>query len=118
MTKLYVCYTACVLSAFRTSQMCVVASESDICRYVMQYHRAIEMNIQQAGHAGRTPGDTTYVGADDAKHTDDGAVNVGDGIGGTYSPCRFPKCSDMGFSDCNGVPVPEPVFRLEDAVER
>ncbi|CAN0001263.1 unnamed protein product [Ectocarpus fasciculatus] len=100
-------------------KMCVVASEEQVCRYVMQYHRAVEVGIQQAV---RPPGDTTYVGADDAEHTDDGArSDVGDAIGGTCSPYRFPKCSDMGFSGFsgwNGMPVPVAAFHLEDAVER
>lgn len=103
----------------RTLQACEVATEAHICRYVMQYHRAIEIGIQQAV---RTPGDTTYVGADDAEHTDDGAVkgwNVGDRESGLCSFSRDPRCREVIRGVVEGIQNQCPGFvHLEDAVER
>ncbi|CAM9203523.1 unnamed protein product [Ectocarpus sp. 12 AP-2014] len=96
-----------------------VATEAHICRYVMQYHRAIEISIQQAV---RTPEDTTYVGADGAQHTDDGAAkgsNVGDRVGGICSLSRVLRCRELICDVLERIRLQFPGFaHVEDAVER
>ncbi|CAM9632368.1 unnamed protein product, partial [Ectocarpus sp. 8 AP-2014] len=98
---------------------CEVATEAHICRYIMQYHRAIEISIRQAV---RTVEDTTYVGADDAQHTDDGAAkgsNVGDRAGGVCSLARVPHGRELIYDVVEGIRLQFPGFAyLEDAVER
>ncbi|CAM9771362.1 unnamed protein product [Ectocarpus sp. 12 AP-2014] len=98
---------------------CEVATKAHICRYVMQYHRAIEMGIRQTV---RTPDDRTHVGYDDAQHTDDGAVKgstVGDRVGGFFSLSRVPHCREGICSVVEGMQLQYSGFaHLEDAVER
>ncbi|CAM9859999.1 unnamed protein product [Ectocarpus fasciculatus] len=98
---------------------CEVATEAHICRYIMQYHRAIEIGIQQAV---RTPGDKTHVGADDAEHIDDGAgSDVGDRIyvGGICSVSRVPHCRELIGGVVERMQLQRSGFaHLEDAVER
>ncbi|CAM9877638.1 unnamed protein product [Ectocarpus sp. 12 AP-2014] len=95
-----------------------VATEAHICRYVMQYHRAVEISIQQAV---RTPEDTTYVGADGAQDTDDGAAkgsNVGDRVGGICSPSRVLRCRELVCDVVERTRLQFPGFaHVEDAVE-
>ncbi|CAM9554408.1 unnamed protein product [Ectocarpus sp. 4 AP-2014] len=96
-----------------------VATEAHICRYIMQYHRAIEISIQQAV---RTAEDTTYVGADDAQHTDDGPAkgsNVGDRVGGLCSLSRVPHGRERICDVVDEIQLQFPGYaHLEDAVER
>ncbi|CBJ29986.1 expressed unknown protein [Ectocarpus siliculosus] len=98
---------------------CEVATEAHICRYIMQYHRAIEISIQQLV---RTTDDTAYVGADDARHTDDGAAkgsNFGDRVGGICSLARLPHGGELICDVVEGIQLQFPGFaHLEDAVER
>ncbi|CAM9370652.1 unnamed protein product [Ectocarpus sp. 12 AP-2014] len=98
---------------------CEVATEAHICRYIMQHHRASEISIQQAV---RTPEDTTYVGADGAQHTDDGAAkgsNVGDRAGGICSFSRVPRGRELICDAVERMQLQFPGFaHLEDAVER
>ncbi|CAM9595328.1 unnamed protein product [Ectocarpus sp. 13 AM-2016] len=98
---------------------CEVATEAHICRYVMQYHRAIEISIQQAV---RTPEHTTYVGADDSQHTNDGAAKgstIGDSVGGVRSLSRVPHGRELICDVVERIQLHFPGFaHLEDAVER
>ncbi|CAM9664257.1 unnamed protein product [Ectocarpus sp. 4 AP-2014] len=96
-----------------------VATEAHICRYVMQYQRASEIGILQTV---RTREDTTYVGADDSQHTDDGAVKgstVGDKEGGLCSLSCVPHCRERICGVVEGMQLHYPgSAHLEDAVER
>ncbi|CAB1102842.1 unnamed protein product [Ectocarpus sp. CCAP 1310/34] len=98
---------------------CEVATEAHICRYIMQYHRAIEISIQQAL---RTPEDTPYVGADDAQYTEDGAAKgskAGDRVGGICSLSRNPHSRELICDVVEGIQLQFPgLAHLEDAVER
>ncbi|CAM9664116.1 unnamed protein product [Ectocarpus sp. 4 AP-2014] len=98
---------------------CEVATKAHICRYVMQCHRAREISIQQAV---RTSEDTTYVGADDAQHTDDGAAkgsNVDDRVGGIGSLSRVPHGRELICDVVERIQLQFKGFaHLEDAVER